>query len=123
MLNCHSEIKKIKKNTEFIIALAGNPNVGKSTIFNQLTGLGAVTANYPGKTVSLNIGSAEYRGLAFGIIDLPGTYSLGSVSEDQFIARRALLEKHAKVVVAVIDASNLARNLYLTLQLFAVNFL
>lgn len=114
---CHSEIKKIRKNTKFTIALAGNPNVGKSTIFNQLTGLGAVTANYPGKTVSLNIGSTRYRDLNLGLIDLPGAYSLGSVSEDQFIARRALLEKNAEVVVAVVDATNLARNLYLTLQL------
>lgn len=121
MLNCHAEIKKIKQNTKFTIALAGNPNVGKSTIFNQLTGLGAITANYPGKTVSLNIGTAEHHGVSFGIIDLPGAYSLGPMSEDQLIARRTILEKQADVVVTVLDATNLARNLYLTLQLIELN--
>ncbi len=122
MLNCHSEIKKIKKDVEFTIALAGNPNVGKSTIFNQLTGLGAVTANYPGKTVSLNIGSANYKGVSFGIIDLPGAYSMSPISEDQLIARLAILEKHADMIVAVVDSSNLARNLYLTLQLIELGY-
>ena len=122
MLDCHSEIKKIKKNTKFTIALAGNPNVGKSTIFNRLTGLGAVTANYPGKTVSLNIGSADYQDFSVGLIDLPGAYSLNPISEDQLIARRAILEKQADVVVAVLDASNLARNLYLALRLIELGY-
>ncbi|MFA4967105.1 MAG: ferrous iron transport protein B [Candidatus Margulisiibacteriota bacterium] len=120
--NCHAEIKKIRKDAKFTIALAGNPNVGKSTIFNEMTGLGAVTANYPGKTVALNIGSAEYKGIPFGIIDLPGTYSLGSMSEDQFVARREILEKHAEVVVVIVDAANLERNLYMVLQLIDLGY-
>lgn len=103
--------------------LAGNPNVGKSTLFNRLTGLGVVTANYPGKTVELAMGSAHYfssqecRDIAFGVVDLPGTYALGAVSEDQWVARRAILERNKDVVVAVADATNLGRNLYLVLQL------
>ena len=120
--NCHAEINKVRKDTKFTIALAGNPNVGKSTIFNEMTGLGAVTANYPGKTVTLNIGSAVYQGVPFGIIDLPGTYSLGSISEDQFVARREIIEKHAEVVVAIVDATNLERNLYMVLQLIDLGY-
>lgn len=120
--NCHAEIKQIRKGSKFTIALAGNPNVGKSTIFNEITGLGAVTANYPGKTVTLNIGSAEYKGITFGLIDLPGTYSLGSMSEDQFVARREILEKHAEVVVVIVDATNLPRNLYMVLQLIDLGY-
>jgi len=120
--NCHAEINKIRKDTQFTIALAGNPNVGKSTLFNEMTGLGAVTANYPGKTVTLNIGSAVYQGIPFGIIDLPGTYSLGSMSEDQFVARREILERHAEVVVVIIDAVNLERNLYMVLQLIDLSY-
>jgi ferrous iron transport protein B len=105
-----------------IIALAGNPNVGKSTIFNRLTGLGAVTANYPGKTVSLNMGTTEYKGMKIGIVDLPGTYSLGSVSDDQLIARREILEGRASIIVSVLDATNLERNLYMVLQLLDLGF-
>ena len=112
----------MQKGVKFTIALAGNPNVGKSTIFNQLTGLGAVTANYPGKTVELNMGSAEYKGMKFGVIDLPGTYSLGSVSDDQLVARREILERHADIIVSILDATNLERNLYMVLQLIDMGF-
>jgi ferrous iron transport protein B len=122
MNNYQAEIKKIRQQTSFTIALVGNPNVGKSTVFNHLTGLGAVTANYPGKTVALNIGPAEYHGVSIGIIDLPGTYSLGSVSEDQFVARQEILEGHANVVVVIVDATNLERNLYMVLQLIDLGF-
>ncbi len=121
-LSCHEEIRKLRKDTKFSIALAGNPNVGKSTIFNQLTGLGAITANYPGKTVSLNIGTAVYKGKAIGVIDLPGTYALGAVSEDQWVARKEILDRHAEVVVVIVDATNLERNLYMVLQLIDLGY-
>jgi len=120
--NYESEIQKIRQETSFTIALVGNPNVGKSTVFNHLTGLGAVTANYPGKTVALNVGMAKYQNIYMGIIDLPGTYSLGSVSEDQFVARQEIFEGHANVVVVIVDATNLERNLYLVLQLIDLGF-
>jgi ferrous iron transport protein B len=106
----------VKERTDFTIALAGNPNVGKSCIFNQLTGLNVVTANYPGKTVELNFGVTTHNGLRIGIIDLPGTYAIGAVSDDQWVARRGVLEGQPDVVVVVVDASNLQRNLYLALQ-------
>lgn len=122
MNNIQLAIEKMAKTTTFTIALVGNPNVGKSTVFNYLTGLGAVTANYPGKTVALNIGVAEYNDIKIGIIDLPGTYSLGSVSEDQFVARQEILAGHAQVVVVIVDATNLERNLYLVLQLLDLGF-
>jgi len=120
--NINREILKLRESTKFTIALAGNPNVGKSTIFNHITGLGAVTANYPGKTVELNFGSAEYKGTSFGVIDLPGTYSLGSISEDQFVARQEILEGKADVIVVIVDAANLERNLYIVLQLLDLGY-
>ncbi|MDD5593937.1 MAG: ferrous iron transport protein B [Candidatus Margulisbacteria bacterium] len=122
MPSCHSELKKISRDSKFVIALAGNPNVGKSTIFNQLTGLGAVTANYPGKTVALNMGTADYKGTKIGIVDLPGTYSLGSVSDDQLVARREILEGAAEIIVSILDATNLERNLYMVLQLLDLGY-
>jgi ferrous iron transport protein B len=115
-LSCHRVFKEFKEKTDLTIALAGNPNVGKSCIFNQLTGLSVVTANYPGKTVELNFGVTTHNGSKIGIIDLPGTYALSAVSDDQWVARKGVLEGHPNVVVVVVDASNLQRNLYLALQ-------
>lgn len=115
-LSCHKAIKEIKGNVDFTFALAGNPNVGKSSIFNRLTGMGVVTANYPGKTVELNIATTNFKDLKIGIIDLPGSYALGAVSEDQWVARRAVLDLKPDVVIIILDATNLARNLYMTLQ-------
>ena len=116
-LSCQQAVAALKEKTDFVLALAGNPNVGKSVIFNRLTGSGVVTANYPGKTVELNIASTRFNGQNIGIVDLPGTYALGAVSEDQWVARRGLLDSHPDVVVAILDATNLERNLYLLLQL------
>lgn len=115
-LSCHGALKEIKGSTDFIFALAGNPNVGKSSIFNRLTGMGVVTANYPGKTVELNLATTNFKDLRIGIIDLPGSYALGAVSEDQWVARKAVLECKPDVAIMILDATNLARNLYMLIQ-------
>lgn len=116
MAACHSAIQRVKGQSDLTIALAGNPNVGKSSLFNQLTGLGVITANYPGKTVELNIGTTERDGYRITVIDLPGTYALGAISEDQWAARQAVLEGRPDVIIVIVDATNLGRNLYLVLQ-------
>jgi ferrous iron transport protein B len=115
-LSCHGALREIKGSTDFTFALAGNPNVGKSSIFNRLTGMGVVTANYPGKTVELNMAATAFKELRIGIIDLPGSYAIGAVSEDQWVARRAVLDCKPDAVIMILDATNLARNLYMTLQ-------
>lgn len=116
MPSCHSSFNEIKGKTDFTFVLAGNPNVGKSSIFNRLTGMGVVTANYPGKTVELNIATTTFKDYNIGIIDLPGSYALGAVSEDQWVARRGVLDSSPDVAIMILDATNLARNLYMTLQ-------
>jgi len=121
-LSCHPVLREFREKIDFTIALAGNPNVGKSCLFNQLTGLGVVTANYPGKTVELNMGVTRHAGLKIGIIDLPGTYAISAFSDDQWVARKGILDGHPDVVVIVVDACNLQRNLYLVLQLLELGF-
>jgi ferrous iron transport protein B len=121
-LSCNGALREIKEKTDLTIALAGNPNVGKSCIFNQLTGLSVVTANYPGKTVELNMGVTTHNGLKIGIIDLPGTYAISAFSDDQLVARRGVLESRPDVVIIVVDASNLQRNLYMVLQFLELGF-
>jgi ferrous iron transport protein B len=100
-----------------VVCLAGNPNVGKSTLFNRLTGSAVETANYPGMTVGLNVAKARWGAQEVQVLDLPGTYALDPISEDQWVARHGLLDWRPDVVVAVVDATNLARNLYMVLQL------
>ena len=116
-MSCHEARVLGNAQVDFQIALAGNPNVGKSAIFNRLTGLTAITANYPGKTVELNVGIVNYRKHRFAVVDLPGTYGLDAVSEDQSVAKDALLFERYAVVVIVLDAANLERNLYQALQI------
>ena len=99
------------------VALAGNPNVGKSLLFNDLTGGRARVGNWPGKTVEKKEGRCRYKGEDMEIIDLPGTYSLTAHSIDELIARDYIVKEKPDVVVDIVDASNLERNLYLTLQL------
>lgn len=121
-LSCHSAIDRIRGETDVTITLAGNPNVGKSSVFNSLTGLGVDTANYPGKTVELNLGTTRLGDQRIGVIDLPGTYALGAVSEDQWVARQGVLDGDPDVVVMVVDATNLARNLYMVLQFIELGY-
>ena len=99
------------------VALAGNPNVGKSVIFNALTGVRQKVGNWPGVTVERKEGICEYKGVKMQIVDLPGIYSLTATSIDEKIARDYILNEKPDVVVDIVDASNLERNLYLTLQL------
>lgn len=99
------------------VALAGNPNAGKTTVFNELTGLHQHVGNWPGKTVELKRGWLRHDGVEIEVIDLPGTYSLTAYSIEEVIARDFILNEAPDLVVAVVDASNLERNLYLVIQI------
>jgi len=98
------------------IALAGNPNSGKTTVFNNLTGARQHVGNYPGVTVEKKEGSINYKGYRINVVDLPGTYSLSAYSIDEIIARNFIIEEKPDVVIDIIDSSNLERNLYLATQ-------
>lgn len=102
---------------EITIALAGNPNSGKTTVFNNLTGTRQHVGNWPGVTVEKKEGSYNYHGHRVKVVDLPGVYSLTAYSPDEVVARNFILEGKPDVVVDIVDASNLERNLYLTVQL------
>ncbi len=106
---------------DLTIALAGNPNAGKTTIFNALTGLHQHTGNWPGKTVEKKEGEITHKDLAINIVDLPGTYSLTAYSPEEIIARDYIIEERPDVVINVVDATNLERNLYLTLQILELD--
>ena len=101
---------------EITIALAGNPNSGKTTVFNNLTGARQHVGNWPGVTVEKKEGNCSYKGYNIKVVDLPGVYSLTAYSPDEVIARNFILEEKPDVVVDIVDASNLERNLYLVIQ-------
>lgn len=105
---------------DYVIAIAGNPNTGKSTVFNALTGLRQHTGNWPGKTVSRAEGAYSYGGKKYKLVDLPGTYSLLSTSEDEEVARNFILFGKPDVTIIVADAGRLERNLNLVLQILEI---
>jgi ferrous iron transport protein B len=105
---------------DYVLALAGNPNTGKSTVFNALTGLRQHTGNWPGKTVTRAEGGFEFGGKRYKIVDLPGTYSLLATSLDEQVARNFILFGQPDVTVVVVDASRLERNLNLALQVMEI---
>jgi ferrous iron transport protein B len=100
-----------------LVALAGQPNVGKSTLFNLLTGLNQHVGNWPGKTVERKEGTLSYKGTTYRLVDLPGTYSLTANSAEEVIAREFIIKERPDVVVALVDASILERSLYLVAEL------
>ena len=104
--------KKLKK-----IAIAGNPNVGKSTVFNALTGMNQHTGNWPGKTVACTTGTFKHKGKSFSLTDIPGTYSLLSSSQEEEIARNFICFENPDVIIIVLDATCIERNLNLALQI------
>jgi len=105
---------------DYVVALAGNPNTGKSTVFNSLTGLRQHTGNWPGKTVTRAEGAFSYADKRYKIVDLPGTYSLLSTSTDEEVARNFILFGQPDVTVIVVDATRLERNLNLVLQVLEI---
>lgn len=105
------------RHEEIVIALAGNPNSGKTTVFNELTGSRQHVGNWPGVTVERKEGFARRDGARFRVVDLPGIYSLAPYSQEETIARDFLLDNKVNVIVNIVDAGNLERNLYLTIQL------
>lgn len=107
-------------DADYVVALAGNPNTGKTTVFNALTGLRQHTGNWPGKTVTRAEGAFSYHGKKYKIVDLPGTYSLLSASTDEEIARNFILFGQPDVTVIVVDSTRLERNLNLVLQVLEI---
>jgi ferrous iron transport protein B len=119
--NVHLEKMGLKiDNFDRIIALAGNPNTGKSTLFNSLTGLKQHTGNWPGKTVSRAEGGYEFQNIKYKLVDLPGTYSLLSASQDEEVARNFILFGQPDCTIVVTDATALERNLNLALQVMEI---
>ena len=111
----------LEKSHTINVALVGNPNCGKTSLFNFVSGAHERVGNYSGVTVDAKEGHAEYKGYIFNIVDLPGTYSLSAYSPEELYVRKQITESTPDVIINVIDASNLERNLYLTTQLVDMN--
>mgnify|MGYP002624037133 CR=1 FL=1 len=103
--------------TALSVALTGNPNTGKSTIFNELTGAHQKIGNWPGVTVDKKVGTIEYKGRTISVVDLPGTYSINAHSQEELVVSDYFRDNKPDIVVNIVDASNIARNLFLTIQL------
>lgn len=99
------------------IALVGNPNVGKSCVFNYLTGLDQIISNWPGKTVEVAIGKTKFEKYEIEVVDLPGTYAIGNASDDEIVTKDFILKEKPDVIINIVEATLLERNLYLTIQL------
>ena len=108
--------KSASESDTLKLALIGNLNVGKSLIFNSLTGIGVEISNFPGTTIGMYTGSLVHKDKHYEIIDFPGVYSLDGVNEEETEVRKFLLEKKADRLIAVLDSAHLERNLYLLLQ-------
>jgi ferrous iron transport protein B len=118
-MNAQTQAATAKRT--FTVALAGQPNTGKSTVFNVLTGLKQHVGNWPGKTVEQKTGSVTYNGSTYRLVDLPGTYSLTANSPEELIARNFIIKEQPDVVVVVTDAAMLERNLYLVTELLPLS--
>ena len=103
--------------TELIVGLAGNPNVGKTTVFNRLTGMRQHVGNWPGKTVERAEGRFSHGSYNYEVIDLPGNYALSAHSMEEIVSRDFIVDDDSDVIVNLVDAANLERNLYLTVQM------
>jgi ferrous iron transport protein B len=125
MTDCHSTAIPLKpmvvREQMPLLALAGQPNVGKSTLFNFLTGLNQHVGNWPGKTVERKEGSFTIQGREYGIVDLPGTYSLTANSPEEIITREFILREQPDLVIAVVNAASLERSLYLVAELISLS--
>jgi ferrous iron transport protein B len=111
-----TEIETINQSS-LSIALTGQPNVGKSSVFNLLTGLNQHVGNWTGKTIECKIGTFRFKGTKFSVVDLPGTYSLTASSEEERLARDYIVKEHPDLIVAVVNAATLERSLYLVAEL------
>ncbi|MGI8924895.1 MAG: FeoB small GTPase domain-containing protein [Fimbriimonadales bacterium] len=105
-----------------LVAIVGNPNVGKSVLFNRLTGRYVTVSNYPGTTVEVSKGTASAYRKRFTVVDTPGMYSMSPITEEERVSRKLLMEERPDLVIHVVDAKNLQRMLPLTLQLIEAGF-